>query len=642
MQVAIISESSARPLLSMVLLGCASCVLSLLSTRLMLWLLPQLGMMDRPDFKRHIHTHAVPRGGGIGMLLAFIVSSAVYFCFLYHGGRPDTPRELVRILAPLAILLPLGVLDDRFTLRARTKFICQILAALLAWCLGLRLETVLGVHLPAWLGLPLTVIWITAFINAFNMIDGVDGLASGIGLISAVCMAVTAFFSGSPRLGTLLVIFGGSLLGFLYFNWHPAKLFMGDTGSMFIGYVLAVAGLRINARVTSVASIGIPLLACGLPVLDICLAVWRRLVGSPPSSTPEAATDGEEMPHVCWGLPGRLAFLAGRLSTADQSHIHHRLMRYFRNDQRRTVWSIYAIAIGMGLVGILCSFLPNSNLLVALAVIIGTFSFIINRLAFIELWNTTETLYHDFQSARAGMLFSYVINPLWDLGCILAAYYLASRGWPIGLDAMLRHAGILMAVLCCSRPYRVFWNYAASDEYFRLASALLLGFTLARASDLAFPDDPHINRLHSYAAGVAITLILMERLFLHYFRNDQIRRHAREQLDDGAEPLRTIIVGVTPMARLYRNLLTSDIERAAREEIIGLVCFDRHFLHSYCYGMKVLGRINDLEFIVEHYRVGKIVVTREMPEELLGKCTAVCRGQGVRMASFGCVERVMG
>ena len=262
------------------MLACIAAAISLLLTRLLLWLLPLWGMMDKPDFKRRIHTRPVPRGGGLGMLLAFVAVGCIYFG-LARQGADEAPYEMLKLMLPLAILLPLGILDDRIGLKARTKFFFQTLAALAAWGLGFRMNACLGIAFPVWLGCILTVLWIVAFINAFNMIDGVDGLAGGIGLISAVCMAVTAFAHNHSDLAALLAIFGGSILGFLYYNWHPARLFMGDTGSMFIGYVLAAAGLCINAHPISVASIGIPLLACGLPVLDICLAVWRRIVSAP-------------------------------------------------------------------------------------------------------------------------------------------------------------------------------------------------------------------------------------------------------------------------------------------------------------------------------------------------------------------------
>ena len=626
-----IFDSPVRSLQAMGVLTCATAALSMALTRLLIWLLPKWGMIDKPDFKRRIHTKAVPRGGGLGMLTAFAAVSAAFFSLTAAAGDAKS-WDMLKLLAPLAILLPLGVMDDRRGLRARTKFIFQALAALLAWALGFRMGGCLGMRFPAWLGLPLTLLWIVAFINAFNMIDGVDGLAAGIGVISALCMGTTALTLHHYRLAVLLAVFTAALLGFLFYNWHPARLFMGDTGSMFIGYLLAVAGLRLNAQTVSVASIGIPLLACGIPVIDICLAIWRRVFR--PAVPPPG---GQGVPPPEPSFLRRLAALAARLGTADQSHVHHRLLRYYQNNQRKTTCSLYALAAGMGLMGVVCSFLPNKNLLLALVVILGTFSFIVNRLAFIELWNTTETLYHDFQSAHTGLLFSYVINPLWDLLCILAAYHVAARGNSLGVYTMLRYACILMVVLCCSRPYRVFWNFAASDDYFRLGVSLIFGFLLARCSDMFFQID-HIDRIHSYAAGTAVTLILMERLFLHFFRNAQIRRHAKAPVADGAKPVLTVIVGVTPMARLYRNLLVADMGRAAREEIVGLVALDRHFVHSYCYGMKVLGPLDYIDSVIGDMHVGKVVLAVPLNLQKRMELQSLCKERKIELVEFNCSE----
>ena len=165
------------------LLGVAAGIISLLLTRLLLCLLPKWGMVDKPDFSRHIHTHAIPRGGGLAIFVSFAA-----LLLLFTGIHPPLGKhacqEGFRLLAPLCILIPLGVIDDRIGLKARTKFLFQIAAAAIAWILDYRLAVCFGHPLPPWLCLPLTILWIVAFINAFNMIDGVDGLASGIGIIS--------------------------------------------------------------------------------------------------------------------------------------------------------------------------------------------------------------------------------------------------------------------------------------------------------------------------------------------------------------------------------------------------------------------------------------------------------------------------
>ena len=187
-------------------LGLSAFVLAYLLTYWSLTLLPRWGMVDQPDYQRHIHTRAVPRGGGIGMIVAFITVTLAFF------GLAPLPSDtafhaILKLLVPMAILLPLGILDDKFGLSPKTKFLFQTAAAILAWTLGFRLDNLFGATLPPWSSFILTVVWVVGFINAFNMIDGVDGLASGVGAISAVCMAVVAFSKGEYAFAVLLVTF---------------------------------------------------------------------------------------------------------------------------------------------------------------------------------------------------------------------------------------------------------------------------------------------------------------------------------------------------------------------------------------------------------------------------------------------------
>ncbi len=606
--------------LNLIILFSASLLLSLMLTRLLLWLLPKWGMLDRPDFKRHIHTRVVPRGGGLGMLLAFALVTPAATAWL----QPDSLPEVLKFLAPLAILCPLGIVDDRISLRPGLKFVLQTAAALLAWLLGLHMTSLFGWQLPLWLDGLLTVFWMVALINAFNMIDGVDGLASGVGLISAASMAIVAIAHGQPQLTLLLLSFCGILLGFLRYNWHPARLFMGDTGSMFIGYTLAAAGLALNARLTAAASIAIPILACGIPVLDIFLAVWRRLIGVPSKSHDASA---EPLPP---DASHRLLRLLGRLGKADQSHLHHRLLHYFHNNQRKTVLSIYALAILMGIVGLICFILPGNDLLVALLLVIGTFSLAINRLAVIELWNSAEAIYQNFQTARAGLLLSHAINPVYDLAAVAIAYLLAAGGHPEP-GQLIRCTTMVMAVLMLTRNYRVLWNFAVSDDHCRLIGSILLAFALSWLCGLLVVERRLPGLSHIYAAAIAVTLIALERHLVHYLRGAAVRRHLRSALSSDTSCSRTLLFGITPMTRLYRNNVISDIDRAGREQLIGIVARDRLFRHTNCFGLPVIGSLDDLEMIYAHTPFDKLVLTLSPTSTECSRLADFASSRGIRL-----------
>ena len=434
------------------------------------------------------------------------------------------------------------------------------------------------------------------------MIDGVDGLASGVGLISAVSMVIVAIARGQYELTLILLVLSGSLLGFLRYNWHPARLFMGDTGSMFIGYVLAAAGLALNARLATAASIAIPVLACGIPVLDIFLAVWRRLVGAPIKS--ESSDEPPPPPDVTH----RLLRLLGRLGKADQSHLHHRLLRYFHNNQRKTVLSIYALATLMGIIGIICFILPDNDLSFTLFLVIGTFSLAINRLAVIELWNSAEAIYQNFQTARAGLLLSHAINPVYDLVAVTVSYLLAAGGHPEP-GQLIRCTTMVMAVLMLTRNYRVLWNFAVSDDHCRLIGSILLAFALSWLCGLLVVERRLPGVSHIYAAAIAVTLIALERHLVHYLRGAAVRRHLRSALSSDTSCSRTLLFGITPMTRPYRNNVISDIDRAGREQLIGIVARDRLFRHTNCFGLPVIGSLDDLEIIYAHTPFDKLVLT---------------------------------
>ena len=569
------------------------------------------------------------------MILAFVTVVILFFGGIMHE-RGELLLESIRFLGPLMILIPLGICDDKWGLRAKTKFCFQIGAAIFAWILGFRLSNFLGCIMPPWACLILTIVWIVGFINAFNMIDGVDGLAAGVGIISAVCMAVVALSKGHFGFATVLFIFVGAALGFLYFNWHPARVFMGDTGSMFIGYVLSVSGLILNARLASVSSIAVPILACGIPVVDMLFAVWRRLLGNPTAASDtfpqNIEAESEESWHPTESIPMRLLRILGRLGTADQRHLHHRLLIYYNRNQRKTVWSIYFLELVMGVAGIICCFTPDQKLTFSLIILLCTFGFIINRLAFIELWQTTEFAYLNFQSARTGVIISYIINPIADLVFIVFSYFFASQNTHLDTGELLRYVAICMAILITSRPYRVFWNLAVSDDYFRLIRSLILGFFVCRLSDFLLVSH-HVTRLHSYAACVAICLIMLERLFIHYLRNWQVRRFGTSRMNNSAK-IRTLLIGVSPLARFYRNRLLSDIERAGSEQLIGIVVMESRFLHSYCFGMKVLGTIDRLEEVFDKHTFDKIVITGECPDHVVDILKTFCKEHHLTLQRF--------
>jgi UDP-GlcNAc:undecaprenyl-phosphate/decaprenyl-phosphate GlcNAc-1-phosphate transferase len=258
---------------------------SLILTPLVRSLAVRIGAIDRPG-ERKIHEVSMPRLGGVGIvgsavftgLTAVAVESWTGEVFLFNP-EAWTPVALGGTIVFLA-----GVWDDLRTLPAWVKFLCQAMAAGIAIWFGIRVEQVsllgsgsiaLGV-----LAFPLTFLWIVGITNAFNLVDGLDGLAAGLAIIAAGSCATIFFLNGDTQDVQFILILLGALLGFLPYNFNPATIFLGDSGSLVIGYVLAVTAITGSRRGAQALAVVIPLLIFGIPIIDTLLSMTRRFVGS--------------------------------------------------------------------------------------------------------------------------------------------------------------------------------------------------------------------------------------------------------------------------------------------------------------------------------------------------------------------------
>lgn len=245
-------------------------------------------LLDAPDGDRKIHTTPTPRTGGIAIALGFL-APLVGLLFFRNTFALELKENITRIIAffggALAILA-LGVVDDLRGCGAWPKLAVQTAVAVALWQAGLRFESInlFGTTYSFGLvSLPLTVLWVTGVINAMNLIDGLDGLAAGVGFFAAVSLFTNAWLDGNAVLVLFASAIAGSLLGFLFYNFSPALIFMGDSGSMTIGYVFATAALWSASKRSTALALFLPALALGLPLADTALAFVRRaIVGKSP------------------------------------------------------------------------------------------------------------------------------------------------------------------------------------------------------------------------------------------------------------------------------------------------------------------------------------------------------------------------
>ena len=254
----------------------AAAVVALITTPVVRSLAFRVGAVDVPKDSRRMHTHPIPRMGGLAIFFGFLLSVLVFL--------PLTD-QLRSMLLGSVIIVVLGIFDDIYALPAKPKFLVQILAALIAVWGGNRIEFLSNPNIfssePYWelgiLAIPFTVIWIAAITNAVNLIDGLDGLACGVSTISSMTLLVIALIVSEPDVAIITAALAGACIGFLPYNLNPAKIFMGDTGSTFLGYILAVVSIQGLFKFYTIMSFAVPFLMLGLPIFDTCFAILRRL-----------------------------------------------------------------------------------------------------------------------------------------------------------------------------------------------------------------------------------------------------------------------------------------------------------------------------------------------------------------------------
>ena len=297
----------------------------------------KIGAIDIPKDNRRMHKKPTPRIGGLAIIFGFTVAT---LCF----AQPS--RQLYGTLAGAAIIAVMGVIDDCKNLPAKLKFVIQIIAALVVVFAGdIKIDVFTNPNflsdnpywvLPDWLSVTLTVIWIVFITNAVNFIDGLDGLAAGVSAIMSISLVFISIRVGEYSIAILGIALMGSCFGFLPFNFNPAKIFMGDTGSTFLGFMLATLSIQGVFKSYAVISFAVPLLILGLPLFDALFAMIRRILrGQSPM-------------------------------TADRGHLHHRLVD-MGFSQKQTVFILYAIS---GVLGITAVLLAESGVLRALLLVI--------------------------------------------------------------------------------------------------------------------------------------------------------------------------------------------------------------------------------------------------------------------------------
>src|SRR6266403_2158312 len=261
------------------------------------------GWTSTPSLDRHVHTRPIPRLGGVAIFLTLWCAAPLAHWMSGHFGTPESPLPhlILKILGPATIIFLVGLIDDFCGLSAYIKFAVQAGAAVLLYWNGIGISQLsfLSGHLHlGWLvGLPLTILWVLWITNAFNLIDGLDGLAAGSALFSTLVTCVVALLSHNEVILFLTLALSGAIAGFLRYNFNPASIFLGDCGSLLIGFLLSAIAIAGSQKSPTMVAVAIPIVSLGLPILETSLSVVRRLISGRP------------------------------IFTADREHIHHKLLQ---------------------------------------------------------------------------------------------------------------------------------------------------------------------------------------------------------------------------------------------------------------------------------------------------------------------------
>ncbi|WP_461200832.1 glycosyltransferase family 4 protein [Anoxybacillus sp. TBDG-1] len=322
-------------------------VVAVLITPVVKWLAFRVGATDKPN-QRKVHQKIMPRLGGLAIFISFIVG--------YFVLQPASPYATAIVIGATIIVLT-GVLDDIYELSPKWKLLGQIIAAIVVIYGGIRIDFInlpFGGHLEfGLLSIPITMLWIIGITNAINLIDGLDGLAAGVSSIALVTIAGMAATMGNTYVFVfaMSLLLLGSTLGFLLYNFHPAKIFMGDTGALFLGYMISVLSLLGFKNVT-VFSLIIPIFILGVPISDTLFAIVRRIVNKQPLSAP------------------------------DKSHLHHCLLR-LGYSHRQTVLIIYGMAAMFGVSAVVLSKATMFGALLVIAFVLLVVELVVEKIGLV-------------------------------------------------------------------------------------------------------------------------------------------------------------------------------------------------------------------------------------------------------------------
>jgi len=581
----------------------------------------KFGVVDMPDARRP-HKRLTARGGGVAVVLG--VHAACLVAVLFPGPKLAGALDLMWwqkfALASLALLV-VGVIDDVRGMRPLIKLGGQVAAALIMWFSGTRFGLLLGYNLPAPLDCALVVIWLVAIINAFNLIDGLDGLASGLAIISAVGLCGILLMQQIP--GEVLLLFGfiGACLGFLRYNFNPASIFLGDTGSMFLGFTLGVVSLQTFNKNTFLISMAIPIMVLGVPIYDALLAIWRRSVRS-------------------W-VSGKNGGTKRGIMQPDVEHLHHRLSQSGLSTKRVATF-LYVLNGGLVVFGLAIMLFQSHAAGIFLIALLAGVYVLMRQLAVIELRETGSAILTGLRRPTHST-FKALAYPAWDM--IWLAGSLALIMWAVeGQRVDFWHTWFVdlpiwvtptFSLLALSRTYVTYWPRARLRDVlmvlFWLQTGIIFSLGLALIIDPASGSTWLLRAV--LVAGISHPVIVTSRLIDRCI--EELVLWLKRQGDAAGEPERVVLYGAGVRAQLFlKDRAMTISKKPDGRQILGFVDDEKGLHFQWVYGFLVLGGLKELPLLIERQRVSRVIIVSNLLPESRAAIREIAARNGIKLSEW--------
>jgi UDP-GlcNAc:undecaprenyl-phosphate GlcNAc-1-phosphate transferase len=603
-------------MLKYLILFCLASVSSLLLTPLIRFIAIKLGAIDQPG-ERKVHSKPTPRLGGFAIFISFhlilLIASQFEFFYFPPGFLQDV--KFWWVLVASAIVLSLGAADDFRRMPPSIKFFFQIIAGLIVTLAGYKIEVIdlpFGTIQLGILSVPVTILWMVAITNSINLLDGLDGLAAG-----------TSLLTQSIEIALISIILVGSILGFVKYNFHPASIFLGDSGAYFLGFKLAILSLQGGLKGTTTIAILIPIIALGLPIMDTALSMFRRLL----KSLHIMEVDQEKNMIKFFYLDGWSMF------RADRQHIHHRLLQIGLT-QKKAVVILYGVSLIFGGIALSSVYFKSIN-----------YALLLTAIAVASYIGIRKLGYREVQILSNGVLLPLFDTPVInrrilrvfvDLAIISLSYYFAfllrfEGDFGQVKDYYLTTLPLVLTaktvVFHITGLYRGAWRYTNINDLMRMVKAVVFGSIASALLLWMIPDFGiysravlliDFNLLLFFVVGARSSFRILEYL-------NTTRNH------NGGRSILIYGVGKSGTNALREFIHNPTLGLSP----IGFIDDDQRNKGKQVNGYPVIGTLESLEGILKKNSVSEVILAiNEFPRGKLERLSKICAVHQIPLRRF--------